>query len=112
MQCREACGMVQKYIDKQLPVDDMEEFLEHISHCKDCYDELEIYYIIKRGMNQIENDKYEHSDLLGSLKRELASSAFLVEQRKRFLRLKYAVTTAVFWSLVGVFVFGMHFLAG
>ena len=40
MNCRIAEGMVNKYIDHTLPLNDLEDFLEHIEKCSSCYDEL------------------------------------------------------------------------
>ena len=33
MNCRTAEGMVNRYISHDLPVDEMEEFLDHIQNC-------------------------------------------------------------------------------
>ena len=45
IECRTAESMVTKYINHSLSVDELEEFLDHISHCSSCYDELETYLL-------------------------------------------------------------------
>ena len=48
MNCRIAEGMVNKYIDHTLPLNDLEDFLEHIEKCSSCYDELATYFIVHK----------------------------------------------------------------
>ena len=60
MNCRIAEGMVNKYINHTLPVNDLEEFLEHIENCSSCYDELATYFIVHKAMEQLD-EKQEDS---------------------------------------------------
>ena len=45
MNCRTAEGMVNGYINHELSLKELEEFLDHIQTCSSCYDELETYFI-------------------------------------------------------------------
>ena len=56
MNCLEAQGLVMKYINNELSGHELEDFLKHIDRCSDCREELEIYYILTTGMNQLDND--------------------------------------------------------
>lgn len=56
MNCLEAQGLIMKYINDDLSGPQLEDFLEHIDSCPDCKEELEIYYILTTGMNQLDND--------------------------------------------------------
>ncbi len=62
MNCRIAEGMVNKYINHTLSVNDLEEFLEHIENCSSCYDELATYFIVHKAMEQLD-EKQEDSVL-------------------------------------------------
>ena len=44
MNCQTAESMVNRYIEHDLSVDELEDFLEHVENCPSCYDELETYY--------------------------------------------------------------------
>ena len=46
MDCRTAEGLVNRYIEHELPVNELEEFLEHVQNCPSCYEELETYFIV------------------------------------------------------------------
>lgn len=53
------CELFQKKIrdfifDKIVYSEDLEEFLHHAENCKDCREELELYYTIHRGLGDIE----------------------------------------------------------
>ena len=51
MDCQTAEGMVSSYIEHKLPVNELEEFLDHVQDCSSCYDELEeeIKLVFGRG---------------------------------------------------------------
>ena len=46
MKCEEALTKIEAYINHTLNRRELEEFLEHVTSCQECYDELETYYII------------------------------------------------------------------
>ena len=41
MNCQTAESMVNRYIEHDLSVDELENFLEHVENCPSCYDELD-----------------------------------------------------------------------
>ena len=54
MDCRTAEGMVSSYIKHDLPLNELEEFLDHVQNCSSCYDELETYFIVHEVTQQLE----------------------------------------------------------
>lgn len=58
MECREAERLVQSYIRGELEGKKYVDFIEHIKSCDECYDELEIYYTVFHGLNQLESGDY------------------------------------------------------
>ena len=69
MKCRDFQKNISGIIKKQIPVEDMAELIEHVENCKDCYDELETYYVIQYGLS---DDNYDESmDFVGRLERNL-----------------------------------------
>lgn len=55
MKCREFQKKIPSLINKTVPVEELPEIIEHVEGCKDCYDELEIYYIIQNGLEEDDN---------------------------------------------------------
>ena len=46
MDCKKAQSLVTAYIMRKLNDKDLEDFLEHVDSCEECYEELEIYYTV------------------------------------------------------------------
>lgn len=59
MNCRTAEGMVNRYINRTLSLEELEEFLEHVHSCSSCYDELETYFIVHEAMQQLKEESGE-----------------------------------------------------
>ena len=56
MNCQSAESMVSRYIEHNLSVDELEEFLEHVENCPSCYDELETYFIVHAATQQLDEE--------------------------------------------------------
>lgn len=69
MKCRDFQKNIPRIIKKQIPVEDMAELIEHVENCKDCYDELETYYVIQYGLSEDGDD--ESMDFVGRLENNL-----------------------------------------
>mgnify|MGYP000786167360 CR=1 FL=1 len=50
MNCLEAQSKIIAYIDNKLEKEEKTDFLKHITRCKDCKEELNIYYTMIEGM--------------------------------------------------------------
>lgn len=86
MKCVEAQGLITKYISDELHGEQLEEFLKHIEGCEDCKEELEIYYVIMKGMQQIDEDNVLDYNFHRSFEKELRDSRTeLVASNKKFV---------------------------
>lgn len=64
MDCQTAEEMVNRYINHTLSLEDMESFLNHISTCSSCYDELETSFIVNEAMQRLTQEEEEEEDAL------------------------------------------------
>ena len=64
MDCQTAEEMVNRYINHTLSLEEMESFLEHISSCPSCYDELETCFIVNEAMERLAQDDEEEEGVL------------------------------------------------
>ena len=71
MKCEEALTKIEAYIDHTLSGRELEEFLEHVKSCRECYDELETYYIISVGMRYLEEENLESYNIPKMLQEDL-----------------------------------------
>ena len=75
MNCRTAEGMVNGYINHELSLKELEEFLDHIQTCSSCYDELETYFIVHEAMQQLDdNDSGSVMDFKRLLEQDIRKS--------------------------------------
>ena len=54
MICREAERLVMPYINGSITDEELKAFVEHIDHCPDCREELEIYFTVDVGIRQLD----------------------------------------------------------
>src|SRR5574344_1753806 len=71
MECSEFIKCIPDFIDKKLEEDYFDEFIQHAKSCESCKDELEIYYMIKVGLERIETDSSKSFDIQSDLENTL-----------------------------------------
>ena len=54
MDCKSVRYHMHLYMDENLSQEYLEPFIRHVNHCPDCYEELEINYIMIEGMRRLE----------------------------------------------------------
>lgn len=55
MTCKEAQEHMAAFVDREIGLRDVGEFLEHISECEKCKDELETSFLVKEGLTRLED---------------------------------------------------------
>ena len=85
MNCQTAESMVNRYIEHDLSVDELENFLEHVENCPSCYDELETYFIVHAAMQQLDEESRDSSlDLRELLEEDIRRSKhYILKMRFR-----------------------------
>ncbi len=103
MNCQTAESMVNRYIEHDLSVDELEDFLEHVENCPSCYDELETYFIVHAAMQQLD-EKQEDSvlDFKELLEEDIRKSRRYI-RKKKFHRAIAAVAVCVLIAALVVF---------
>lgn len=86
MKCVEAQSLITEYINDELSGERLEHFLAHVYDCEDCKEELEIYYVIMKGMKQIDNDNVLNYNFHEAFEDELEQSRnLLVKSNTKFI---------------------------
>mgnify|MGYP000423213577 FL=1 len=103
MNCQTAESMVNRYIERDLSVDELENFLEHVENCPSCYDELETYFIVHAAMQQLD-EKQEDTvlDFKELLEEDIRKSRRYI-RKKKFHRAIAAVAVCVLIAALVVF---------
>lgn len=97
MKCEEALEKIDAYINNTLSYKELEEFLEHVRGCPECYDELETFYTINVGIKYLEDEKMGSYNIPLMLKENL-------REKKRYVRRRHLLirTMVIFCLLLGV----------
>ena len=104
MTCLEAQSNIMAFIEKKLPDDVIPDFVKHMRYCKNCREELEIYYTLIVGMHQVDNNQELSQNFAKDLENELNRLEHRVKQAKRF---KFSTFGLVFGVAV-VFLFFVY----
>lgn len=91
--CKEAAKMVIPYIEGQMCDRDLRLFVSHIKECPDCREELETYYIVYKGLMQLDENEELPMNMIEALNEDLAISG----HHLRNMSLFYVLAGAVKW---------------
>jgi len=91
--------LIPEYINKELDDRTLNEFLNHLKSCDACKDELEIHYIVMKGVDILDNRDGEYNLSAAFLESVRRSNRYL-KKRKRFLKLTYVLDSVLFWAIL------------
>ncbi|MDO4617713.1 MAG: zf-HC2 domain-containing protein [Lachnospiraceae bacterium] len=110
MDCKEAEGLIPKYLDDSMDRDTLLEFMMHIRDCKTCYNELETYYIVEKAMETLETEDDPSFDLSKVLEKDLNRRWTMLSRLENNVHITifFAVLTAlcmiwIFLDMYGIF---------
>lgn len=84
MKCEESLTKIDAYIHNKMSYRELEDFLEHVKICPDCYDELETYYTITVGMKYLEEERLEAYNIPQMLKKDL-------RQKEKYVHIRHTL---------------------
>lgn len=109
MDCRTFESKIPAYIAGQLKIEEMQEFLDHAKSCRECYDELEITYSVMQGIRELDSEDGLTENPSVSLNSSLFFAEDRVHRRTMGRVVKYALSTAAFWSILCTLWFQIRF---
>lgn len=105
MNCVTAQQLIRAYLDGYLSDRELEDFLNHVQTCPDCFDELEVYYSIYRTLNDV--DEKGDYNFKNKLRRKLEGSRAYLRRRNQSKAFKVALIftaefalAAAWWGIV------------
>lgn len=54
MNCKKVTKLIPAFIQDELPVRELEMFLEHVDECPECKEELTIQLLVREGLSSLE----------------------------------------------------------
>ena len=87
MKCEKALLMIDKYIEDKLSPRELQEFITHVKNCSECYEELEMFYVINVGMKYFDEEKLDSYNFPRMLKEDLEQKVVRLQKRKLQIQL-------------------------
>lgn len=107
MKCIKTQSMITTFINDKLPINDIEEFLDHVGSCPKCREELEVYYALLTAMKQLDDDKDLSSDFVHDLDEKLEEAA------EKIIHVKYKyyrkISMLILTMILLVFLFSFSY---
>ncbi|QHQ62108.1 hypothetical protein Ana3638_16035 [Anaerocolumna sedimenticola] len=101
MNCISIQRLIVPFINDELNISQLEEFIHHIHSCPDCMEELEVHYVLLAGMKQLDEDK----ELSDNFHQDLMDLLRLSEDRiihDKFLHIRKRIILIIVITLVAI----------
>ena len=105
MDCKEVCRRVPDYLEKNLTPEETEQFLNHVNSCSECYEELELYYTLNKGLRLLDSDEFQVGNMSKELRADLLEQAERVAAYYRMRVARYVCNTLAFLSVLTALAF-------
>lgn len=92
--------LIPQFLDDDLDNQDLSDFLDHIDSCPECKEELTIQFLVRVGMQRLEDGNT--FNLAQELERELADAKRKMHRRKTLVLVSYVleISVAALFALV------------
>ena len=92
--------LIPQFLDDDLDNQNLSDFLDHIDSCPDCKEELTIQFLVRVGMQRLEDGNT--FNLAQELERELADAKRKMHRRKTLVLVSYVleISVAALFALV------------
>ncbi len=88
MICREWQRRIPDFLNGNMPVQEQEKFISHVQECTDCYEELEIMYMLAEGLKELENGTDNSFNFRRMLDKKLKMAQLQCERYQNFMKIK------------------------
>lgn len=96
MDCKEFLKLIPDFLNRDLEYRTLKHFFKHALHCSECFEELNIQFLITEGMNRLEEG--DAFDLNKELNKRLVEAKGKIRRNDNFLKVGMAFD--VLWILV------------
>lgn len=101
MNCSDIQRLIVPFINDELNISQLEEFIHHVHSCPNCMEELEVHYVLLARMKQLDEDK----ELSNNFHQDLMDILRLAEDRiihDKFLHIRKRIILIIVITLVAI----------
>lgn len=104
MSCKRFQQQLGNFIKDEMLYEDMDFFVSHSKRCKDCYEELEISYLMTVGMELFDKNDLSSFNLKGQLTDELNKLEERADRHYKFRVFNTIVTSSSYMCILIVII--------
>lgn len=99
-ECKDFEKLIPEFIAKKMDYPTLKRFYEHVQHCPDCREELDIQFLVQEGMQRLEEGSA--FDLQSELKQCMEEAAKSIRYHSAFLYLGIVMEIVAVGLLIGI----------
>ena len=96
--CKEIQALIPRYLSGELTLHEARGFTKHLKKCRDCREEIEISYLLDKGLERVENG--ESVDLHTDLEQMLGETEEAITHLTQFNTAVYLIESTAIFVLV------------
>lgn len=100
MECKDFEKRIPDFIEKKMDYPTLKRFYEHVQQCRDCREELEIQFLVWKGMERLEEGNA--FDLQSELKQRMEEAVKSIRYHGVFLCIGIAMEIVAVGLLAGI----------
>lgn len=98
MDCKTVRKNINNFIEDNLEERELQDFIDHISHCTDCKEELSIQFLVTEGLSELESSS--SFDIQGKLEEKLNHGYRISRLRHRMKVFMYICEVLVLIAVI------------
>lgn len=104
MDCKNTILRIDKFLKKEMHGHELEEFLDHVENCRECYEELETYYTVDRTLHYLDKNIEGSYNIPMAMKRDMRGARKRVRRMRLLRRLLgfLLVVMIAIWAIVAI----------
>lgn len=103
MNCKEAENLIPQYLDDTMDKDTLLEFMSHIHECRNCYNELDTFFMVEKAMNTLEDEDKTSFNLSKMLEQDLNKKWLMLSRHETHIHLTIFYAIIVLICVVWIF---------
>lgn len=108
MNCREFQKKIPDIISNRVSDDCLIDVVKHVERCKDCYDELEIYFVLEYGLK--DDDAKKSMNLIGRLNNRLKKLRNRADRHYSMVSLYNLIKISAYTAIAGAAIFSIFYI--
>lgn len=103
MKCEDVRKNINRFLNDEMYIKELKDFVRHVESCKECYEELEVNYLVRYTAVALENDDSITYDFTKIIPRVLAKKKKLIKKQET------RIVVILLIIIIGAALFGVYF---